>query len=170
MCFSESCKRGSKIQCSLLQLWHYYDSLWVLLHDSKKILEIRPLMKTVKCLDSIFPKWFNQFPLFFNRKEYNYLLRTFCHFQSSLCSSCSVLSGVCLCQTILQVSGRSVLAQVLQDEKWVSMVKKHWHEAPAMMEKSQRGLSSNSASGGKKQRETYGCIFNCLQVDSFLCK
>ena len=80
MCFSESCKRGSKIQCSLLQLWHYYDSLWVLLHDSKKILEIRPLMKTVKCLDSIFPKWFNQFPLFFNRKEYNYLLRTFCHF------------------------------------------------------------------------------------------
>ena len=59
MYFSDSCKGRSKIQCSLLQLWLYYDSLWVLLHDSKKILEIRPLMKRVKYLDSIFPKWFN---------------------------------------------------------------------------------------------------------------
>ena len=80
MSFSQGCKGGSKLQCSLLQLWLHYDSLWVLLHDSKKILEIRPLMKTVKCLDSIFPKWFNQFPLFFSRKKYNYLLHTCCHF------------------------------------------------------------------------------------------
>lgn len=68
---------------------------------------------------------------------------------------------------VLQISESSLLTQVLQDEKWVSMVKKRWHEPPAMMERSQRGLSSNPVSGGKKQRKS---IFNCLQVDSFLCK
>lgn len=57
-------------------------------------------------------------------------------------------------RTVLQVSGGSVLSEVLQDEKWVSMAKKCWPEAPAMMEKSQRGLCSNPASGGKKQRES----------------
>lgn len=91
--------------------------------------------------------------------------QSLCFAHRALCSQ-----GSACVRSVLQVSGSSALAQVLQDEKWVSVVKKRWHEAPAMMEKSERGLSSNSASGGKKQRKAYGRIFNCLQVDSFFCK
>lgn len=45
------------------------------------------------------------------------------------------LRGLPVSRSVLQVSGSSALAQVLQDEKWVSVVKKRWHEAPTMMEK-----------------------------------
>lgn len=61
--------------------------------------------------------------------------------------------GSACVRTALQVSGSSLLAQVLQDEEWVSMVKKRWHEAPAMMEKSQRGLSPILRQEGKSREK-----------------
>lgn len=44
----------------------------------------------------------------------------------------------------LQASGSSFLAQDLQDEKWASMVKVDWHEAPTLMQSSQKGFGPQS--------------------------
>lgn len=78
--------------------------------------------------------------------------------QFSLCYPTLCPQGSVCARTALQVGGSSFLAQVLQDEKWVSMAKKRWHEAPVVIENSQRGLSSNSASEGNSREKAYGHI------------
>lgn len=80
-----------------------------------------------------------------------------CQALGGMCTALLLLTRLCalrdVCaRTALQASGSSFLAHDLHHEKWASMVNIRWHESPALIENSQRGLGSNSVSGGRAEK------------------
>lgn len=82
--------------------------------------------------------------------------------QSVLCPQGSVCA-----RTAQKSSGSSFLTLNLQDEKWATMGKIHWHE------NSHRGLGSNSVSGGKSRGkhmvtlQPFASRFLSLQINPY---